>query len=177
MHVFISHSRVNSSWAFQLSEELRKRDVDTWLDVRDLTNGAQWDQGVISAIQSAIGFVFVIGPEGPNDRWQTFEWQQVVDHEYYLDPAKPLIPVLIGEPEMPGFLKTRQALVLGDAPGSFEEVANQIVKALENPAISVDEKKLELGREAQQQALKSLREYSRELEEDDIKRAGIRALK
>jgi TIR domain len=177
VHVFISHSRVNSSWAFQLSDELRKRDVKTWLDVRDLAPGAQWEEGVVSAIQSAVGFVFVIGPEGPNDRWQTFEWQQVVDHEYYLDPAKPLIPVLIGAPEMPGFLKTRQPLVLDDAPGAVQKVAGQIEEALNNPASSVDEKKLELGREAQRQALQSLRDYSRELEEDDIKRAGIRALR
>jgi hypothetical protein len=61
---------------------------------------------VISAIQAAAGFVFLIRPPGPGDRWQTFEWQQIVDREYYLDPSKRLIPVLIGDPEMPGFLKT-----------------------------------------------------------------------
>lgn len=176
MHVFISHSRVNSAAAFRLCDELRKRNVDTWLDVRDLEPGAAWDQSVISAIQAAAGFVFLIGPPGPGDRWQTFEWQQIVDHEYYLDSSKPLIPVLIGNPEMPGFLKTRQALVLGDTPGSSEEVADNIVGALKNPASSVDETKLERGREARRQALKSFREYSKALEAEDIKRAGIRAV-
>jgi hypothetical protein len=177
MHVFISHSRVNSSSALRLCDELRKRGVDTWLDVRDLEPGAQWDQGVISAIQGAAGFVFLIGPPGPGDRWQTFEWQQVVDHEYYLDPSKPLIPVLIGEPVLPGFLTTRQSLTLGDTPDSCQEVADKIVSALKNPEISVDEKKLELGRQARRQALESFREYSQILGEEDIKRAGLRALK
>jgi hypothetical protein len=176
MHVFVSHSRVNSSAAFRLCDELRKRSVDTWLDARDLEPGVEWDQGVVSAIQGAAGFVFLIGPQGPGDRWQTFEWQQVVNHEYYLDPSKPLIPVLIGDPDVPGFLKTRQSLVLGDTPGSCEDVADRIVSALKNPAISVDQKKLELGRQARRQALESFREYSQVLGEEDIKRAGIRAV-
>jgi hypothetical protein len=167
---------VNSSAALRLCEELRKRNVNTWLDARDLAPGVEWDQGVISAIQGAGGFVFLIGPQGPGDRWQTFEWQQVVNHEYYLDPAKPLIPVLIGDPDVPGFLKTRQSLVLGDTPGSCEDVADKIVSALKNPAISVDKKKLELGRQARRHAIASLREYSQVLEEEDIKRAGIRVL-
>jgi len=176
MHVFISHSRVNSSTALRLCDELRKRSVDTWLDVRDLEPGAEWDRSVASAIQGAAGFVFLIGPPGPGDRWQTFEWQQVVDLEYYLDPSKPLIPVLIGDPDVPGFLKTRQSLVLEDTLGSCGDVADKIVSALKNPASCVDEKKLELGRQARRQALESFREYSQVLGEEDIKRAGLRTV-
>jgi hypothetical protein len=176
MHVFISHSRVNSAAAFRLCDELRKKGVNTWLDVRDLEPGAAWDESVISAIRGAAGFVFVIGPPGPGDRWQTFEWQQIIDHEYYLDPAKPLIPVLIGDPEIPGFLKTRQTLVLRDTPGSCDEIAEKVINALKNPASSVDETKLERGREARRRALESFREYSQTLEEEGIKRAGIQAV-
>jgi TIR domain len=174
MSVFISHSRVNSSMALRLSDELHKRNVETWLDLRDLTTGKDWESEVSSAIRSAAGFVFVIGPAGPSDRWQTFEWQQIVENEYYLDPSKPLIPVLIGEPEMPGFLKTRHRLVLDETPSSFGDVADQIVNALQNPSTSVDEEKLELGRQARKRALESLREYTQILSEEDIKRAGLR---
>ena len=176
MHVFISHSRVNSSAAFRLCEELRKRDVETWLDVRDLDPGAEWEQAVDAAIRNAAGFVFVIGPPGPGDRWQTFEWQEIVKYEYYLDPSKPLMPVLIGNPDLPGFLNNRQTLILADTPESFEQVANLIVRALANPADSVDQEKLELGRKARKQALESFREYSQALAEEDIKRVAIRAV-
>ncbi len=34
---------------------------------------------------------------------------------FYLDPLKPLIPVIIGEPEIPGFLNVRQAIPLNDS--------------------------------------------------------------
>ena len=176
MYVFISHSRVNSSSALRLCEELRQRGVETWLDVRDLAPGAEWDQSVAEAIQSADGFVFLIGPPGSSDRWQQFEWQEVVNREYYLDAAKPLLPVLIGEPELPGFLKTRQVLVLTDAPTSCKDVADKVVDILGNPASSVDEQKMELGREARRQALRSLQEYTEALGEKDVKRAGLRAM-
>jgi hypothetical protein len=176
MYVFISHSRVNSSAAFRLCEELRKRNIETWLDVRDLEPGAEWDSIVLSAIQAANGFVFLIGPPGPNDRWQTFEWQQVVNLEYYLDPSKPLIPVLMGEPDLPGFLKTRQSFTLTDTPASFQQVADGIVSTVANPASSIDTQKLELGVQARRQALVDFREYSQALAEDDIKKVGIRAV-
>jgi hypothetical protein len=66
-------------------------------------------------------------------------------------------------------------VVLGDTPDSCRDVADKIVQALASPAISVDEKKLELGRQARSEALMTLRRYSRTLEEEDIKRGGIRA--
>ena len=84
--------------------------------------------------------------------------------------------MLIGDPEIPGFLKTRQTLLLDDTPGSCEEVVDKIVSALHNPTSSVDPAKLELGRQARRQALESFREYSRVLVEEDIKRAGIRTV-
>lgn len=128
----------------------------------------------MKAIHSAAGFVFIIGPGGTTDRYQSSEWQQVIAQEYYLDPSKPLIPVLIGKPEIPGFLRTRQALFLEDTRASFEAAADQIVKALADPAASVDESKLELGRKLRMQALESLRQYSQELSAEDLKRAGSR---
>jgi len=176
MNVFVSHSRVNSSAAFKLCDELRKRDVDTWLDDRDLEPGAKWDEAVVSAIQSAAGFVLVIGPPAPGDRWQTFEWQQVVNNEDYLDPSKPLVPVLTGTLDLPGFLKTRQTLVLEDTLASFEQAADAIVRALQNPSASIDKAKLALGQQARKQALESFREYSQALAQEDIKRVAIRAV-
>jgi hypothetical protein len=93
-----------------------------------------------------------------------------------LDPTKPLVPVLIGSPDLPGFLRTRQALVLSDSSDSFEHVAKTIVSTFGNPASSVDQEKLELGRKARKQALESFREYSETLAKEDIKRVSIRAV-
>ena len=174
MHVFVSHSRENSSAAFRLCEELGKRNIKTWLDVRDLEPGLEWNRSVMEAIRSAAGFVFLIGPAGATDRYQSFEWQQVIEDEFYLDPSKPLIPVLIGDPEIPGFLKTRHTLHLKDTRDSLEGVADLVLKAIADPSASVDETKLKLGHEVRLQALESLREYSKAIGEEDLKRAATR---
>lgn len=174
MYVFVSHSRENSSLAFRLCDELSKRGVQTWLDVRDLEPGAEWSRGVIKAIRGASGFVFLIGPPASSDRYQSFELQQIVESELYLDPSKPLIPVLIGDPDLPGFLKTRRTVRLNNTAGALDEVADVIVKTLADPSISVDPSKLELGRRARVKALESLREYSRTLAEEDLRRSGVR---
>ena len=160
----------------RLSEALNKRNVETWLDGRDVEPGAGWDEAVVAAIESASGFVFLIGKSDPADREQNFEWQQVVNREYYLDALKPLIPVLIGSPEIPGFLKARRALFLDGTRLGCEELADKIVRILQDPASCVDLEKLALGREARKQALDSFKKYSQVLREEDIKRAGLRAV-
>lgn len=147
------------------------------LDFRDLAPGADWDRTVADRIGSSGAFVFVVGPEETRDRWQHFEWQQVIQHEYYLDPNLPLIPVLLGKPELPGFLKTRKSLPLQGTASSCRKVAREIANALQDAKSSIDERKLNLARKARRNALKTFEKYSLSLERADIKQAGIRAIK
>ena len=177
MNVFISHSRENAGAALKLCDALVSRSVKTWLDLREIESGADWNAKVAEAIQGADAFVFLIGPSGPNDQGQRYEWQRIVEEEYYLDPTKALIPIVIGDAEMPGFLKARQAIIVDSPKIDFEAIADRIAKAIHNPADTVDPVKLQRGREARDQALKSLREYSKSLGEEDVKRAGLRGLK
>lgn len=177
MPLFVSHSRVNSGYALRLADELQQRQVEAWLDIRNLAPGAEWEKSVTAAIRDATGFLFIIGPPGPADRWQMFEWQQIVNFEYYLDVKKPLIPVLIGRPDVPGFLGTRRTLLLEETPDSLRQVAESIVSTIRDPISSIDTRKLKSGIEARSKALQDFRRYSQSLAEEDVKAAAIRALK
>jgi TIR domain len=177
MRVFISHSRENDGAAYKLSEALLKHSIEPWLDLRELEADAEWNQKVRDAIQGSDAFVFLIGPPGPNDRWQQFEWDQIIWGEYYLDPSKALVPVVIGDAELPGFLRTRRVIQVEASAIDFESLAGKIADAVQKPGENIDPEKLELGRRAREQAMKNLREYTREQEERDAKRAGLRALK
>jgi hypothetical protein len=141
---------------------------------------------VADAIRSASAFVFVIGPpsavnwratEGAPDHSQRFEWQQITEQEYYLDPDKPLIPIVIGSAELPGFLRARQAINVDASPIDFDALADKVVEALSRPSETIDHEKLERGREARKKALDSLKEYSLDLEKEDVKQSGLRGLK
>lgn len=176
MAVYISHSRENASVALKLCDALSNRGIQTWLDVRDLDVGSAWDDRIAQAIQASDAWLFLIGP-GANDRWQRFEWQQVVEQDSYLEPSRALIPVVIGDADVPGFLNARQFIQVDPAGIDFEALAAKVATALGKPEDTIDADKLERGRAARDQALKNLREYGRSLEERDVKQAGLRGLK
>jgi TIR domain len=176
MKLFISHSRQNAGAALKLCDRLSQGGLHVWLDTRELDFGADWHAQVAAAIGSADGFVILVGPAVEPDEWQRFEWLQITEHEYYLDPAKPLLPVVIGAAEVPGFLRTRQALAVDALAIDFDALANTIAQVLSKPGGTVDPEKLERGRAARQRALDNLKAYSLDLENDDLKRAGLRAL-
>ena len=177
MVVYISHSRQNGSAALRLNERLRQRGVQPWLDTCELDTGEDWNQQVAAAIEAAGAFVVLVGPGAEPDRSQRFEWQQITDHEFYLDANKPIIPVVIGTTEMPGFLRTRHAITVDPSAMDLDSLADQIAKVLGSPGATVDPEKLKRGWDAREQAVKSLKEYSLELDLDDVKRAGLRGLK
>jgi hypothetical protein len=176
MHIFISHSRQNAGAALKLCDHLTALGARTWLDLRELESGSDWNPRVAEAIRTADGFVFLVGPPGPPDQWQRFEWQQVTEQEFYLDPDKPLVPIVIEGAELPGFLRTRHALYVNAEGTDFDLLARDVRAALDNPGKTVDAEKLERGREARRQSLETLREYSRDLQRADVKRAGSKGL-
>lgn len=175
--IFISHSRQNSGAALRLCDELESRGVKTWLDLRELPSGLGWNEKVAEAVRASAAILFLIGPPGAEDQYQRFEWGQVVEEEFYLDPARTLIPVLIGSAELPGFLKTRHALRVPETGLDFAVLAQQVQQALEKPEETIDRDQLERGRAARLKAQENLSQYVRELEERDIKQAGLRSLK
>jgi hypothetical protein len=84
-----------------------------------------------------------------------------------MDEAEPL----------PGFLRTRRALRVDPSSMDFTALADQVAKALSAPGDTIDPDNLARGQEARRQALETLKSYSRDLEQEDVKRAGLRALK
>jgi hypothetical protein len=171
--VFVSHSRENVGAALKLCDALNHRGVNVWLDRRG-DAAVNWSEKVAEAIKGADAFVFLIGPSRPNDPGQRYEWQQIAEGEYYLDPSKALIPIVIGDAEMPGFLKAHKSILVDSSNIDFEAIAGRIAKAIYDPADTVDQEKLKRGREARDQALRTLREYSQSLGEEDVKRASLR---
>jgi hypothetical protein len=158
MNVFISHSRQNGSAALKLYERLGQRGVSAWLDIRELDAGEDWNQRVAAAIETAEAFVVLVGPGTEPDPSQRYKWQQITEHEFYLDSTKPMVPVIIGSPEIPGFLRTRTALTVDPSSIDFDSLAGRIAAVLGGGAdASIDREQLERGLAARQRAIESLK--------------------
>jgi hypothetical protein len=176
MAVFISHSRQNSGAALRLCNRLRAAGRQVWLDTLELDTGAEWKAKVADAIRSADGFVILLGPTPTPDASQRFEWQEITEQEFYLDPMKPMIGVVIGSAEIPGFLRARRNITVDPSSIDFDALGQEVAQILGKPSETFDQEKLERGRAARQKALEDLKEYSIDLEKDDVKRAGLRGL-
>jgi hypothetical protein len=156
MLVFISHSRENSPIALGLCTELRKRRISTWLDMLD-ADPLRMKDDVAKAVEQADAFVFIIGPTGPSDSAQRFEWQTVLEQAADQDTDKPLIPIVLGDSELPGFLKLRRAIEIKAAPANFKKLASEVLDLLKK-GDTIDSRKLEQAREARKLTLQRLGE-------------------
>jgi hypothetical protein len=69
--VFISYSRKDKEFVQRLADALAAQKREAWVDWKDIAPTAEWQQEILTNIEAADNFVFVIGPESaasPNCR-------------------------------------------------------------------------------------------------------------
>lgn len=173
MYVFVSQSRQNSSIALALCQELQKHGVETWMDIRDLPLGADWTRAVNRAIRDAAGIVFLIGPPGSSDQGQMHQWEPIIEEEMYLDRTKPMVPVVIGGAELPGFLRTRRPFELDDPARDVAALADVIKAAIASPEATVNEEEERQVEENRKKAIEKLRALAKGMQESEAENPGL----
>ena len=66
--VFISYAREDRSWADRLYMDLRKNQINAWLDVRCLAAGTDWHLEIKSAIRRCSYFILIVSKYSINKR-------------------------------------------------------------------------------------------------------------
>ena len=66
--VFISYAREDRSWAERLYMDLRKQEIDVWMDTRNLSAGADWQLEIKKAIRSSRYFILLLSKYSINKR-------------------------------------------------------------------------------------------------------------
>lgn len=66
--VFISYAREDQSWAERLYMDLRKQEINAWLDVRCLAAGADWQFEIKRAIRDSRYFILLLSKHSINKR-------------------------------------------------------------------------------------------------------------
>jgi len=70
-HVFTSYSRKDMDFVRKLSDALADQKRDAWIDWKDIPLTVEWQQEILTNIETAENFVFVISPDSatsPNCR-------------------------------------------------------------------------------------------------------------
>ena len=61
--IFISYSRRDKDFVTQLSDALRARGKDAWIDFKDIPASAEWLREIQDGIDEADAFLFVLSPD------------------------------------------------------------------------------------------------------------------
>lgn len=129
--VFISHSSIDNDYALKLAEELRKSNVDVWLDTAELQAGDDWQSKIMRAVKSSDTFVTLLSASSVAQRNPLIE----LGMAWSLD--KNIVPVVvpgqtITDIELPMALQEVQVLDAEQhSPSEIAAVVGQLSKGSE----------------------------------------------
>ena len=86
---FISYSRSDAEFTRRLAADLKKRKINTWLDVDRIQAGEDWDDAIWTSLQQCDLMLLVLSPASMSSKEVSNEWK------YYLSQDKPIVPVLV----------------------------------------------------------------------------------
>jgi TIR domain len=130
LDAFISYARRPHDREFVdwLSEELRQRGKQIWLDRSNIEPAADWRTRITKGIEQANAFIFVISPDSANSRECAKELEVAVDGH------KRIIPVIfrpVPENSLPAALTTPNWISFEDEEARAHEV-DELIEALES---------------------------------------------
>ena len=110
MKVFLSHNHRTEVPIDRLSAKLAAAGI-ALVDDGAIQPGEDWAAAIEREVKGADALVLVVEPGAAQDPRLRREWQSAID-ECWSTPDKPVIPVLLGETQLPGFLQDRQGVTV-----------------------------------------------------------------
>lgn len=104
MNVFVSYAAADRPWAEKLKNALREHGISVWGDTAELNPGESWTDRIEQAIRNAEAIVVLAESQSAPDEKQRRTWQSALE-AVWADSSKRLIPFLLGEVEVPRFVR------------------------------------------------------------------------
>lgn len=109
MKAFLSYPPSEQEFGRSLRAALGKRGISV-RSSNELTPGSSWWDWIEEAVQGSEALVLLVFDRQLASQWQDLEWRAVL-RAAWADPThKRLVPVLMGETQLPGALTRWQAL-------------------------------------------------------------------
>jgi hypothetical protein len=128
MDVFISYSRSSDAMAVELANELREKGLNVWIDHPEFHSGEAWPKRVSEAIGAADAFVVVVDEHTQTSSWARREMGEILKRTWD-DESKVVVPVVIGDAELPGYLRDVNAVHIegeGDSAAAIQTVSSRL---------------------------------------------------
>jgi len=73
-NIFISYSRHDTHFVNKLSNDLRKKGIDVWIDRENIMPGQMWQKQVEMGLKKASALIFVISKHSIQSQWTIKEF-------------------------------------------------------------------------------------------------------
>src|SRR2546426_9057950 len=113
MKVFLSHGNASAAQTRQLAARLTAEGIQP-VDASSLLQpGGDWASAMEQEVKDADALVFIVEPGSERDTRLQDQWRSAIQQSW-AGPAQTMIPGLVGEAELAGFLRGRQAIPVAD---------------------------------------------------------------
>jgi hypothetical protein len=112
MRLFISYSRDDKAWVYELWRALRDRAFhDAWIDQR-IVPAQDWWESILQNIEAAEAAIYIMTPKSVESIYC------IAEIEYAAHLNKPIVPIMLKTCDVPGLLRLRRI--------QFQTVTDQI---------------------------------------------------
>jgi hypothetical protein len=102
--IFVSYSMADRVAAREVAESLRAHGMSVWIDELDARVGDRIEDIIREQLDESDAFVLLISPDSQHSHWARYEMSEILKRTWS-DPTKLVVPVLIGNAELPGYLR------------------------------------------------------------------------
>jgi hypothetical protein len=138
LNVFVSCSQRDRRQARTLIKGLEASGIVAFWDDADLAPGDTWYAQIEQAIRKADAVVLLVDSRHEPDAFQRAEWQAAVEAGWE-EPDKRLIPLLLGDAEVPSFLTNRLAIRVRHPKQDLDGAVEQLAHVLKNEQTPTDD--------------------------------------
>jgi hypothetical protein len=125
--LFLSHGTPDKAWVRDLRRALDALGLKSFLDEKDLKPGQNWVIRLSNALEQSRFLVLIMNAETLKRPWVMLEWTSYMAK---YGPTERIIPVALGEVEVPAFLAAIQAIRDNDP----NRVAHKLAEVVGLPA-------------------------------------------
>jgi hypothetical protein len=115
--VFLSHHSVDKPWVSGLKRALEAAGLKVWLDHDEIRPGDLFVGALERALEESRAVALVVSPESVGSGWVREEYARAMGLCHGREDAPRLIPVLLRDAELPGFLASRNWVDFRDPAG------------------------------------------------------------
>jgi len=120
--VFLSHSSVDKPWVIQLKDALQRYGVSVWLDRDEIRPGDLFVKTLEAGLEQSRAVALIVSPEAIASGWVEEEYARAVSLAQNKQRALRLIPVLLRDATVPGFLQSRHRVDCRDERAYAQKV-------------------------------------------------------